>query len=322
MVERASCPHGQLIVGGHGRAHGIEDCMKSLVLAVAATLLAAPAYAQPPAPPECKDFPNGGKVFIDIPVVTGPTNCQACGAGFSVPSGFLLRYSNGHHDTCELKDLQGNNSGHCRADTTCPPGTTRTYQNNTLWVCQSGGGQKEITCPVPKIPDPPTSVTTPPAVATCIAQLKAAEGQLTTSAKGFVTAVADQHGGATPLSELGVQAAVAMSTTTLHYVGELVPRALRKKAACDIDRSNKIAVADCTRATNDHRTSTARQSELGSRFKDAVRSTKRAIGAVMKDTKTATKTRVDAATTALDTAVDAAEKTLDTCVAALTKIVP
>lgn len=100
--------------------------MTKLSLIVGALLIASSASAQP-TPPECKDFPNGGKVSINIPVITGPPTCQACGAGFSVPSGFVLRFSNDHHDTCELKKPDGSNSGYCRADTTCPVGTTRTY---------------------------------------------------------------------------------------------------------------------------------------------------------------------------------------------------
>lgn len=229
---------------------------KTIAIAVGLFCVSASAYAQP-TPPECKDFPNGGRVSVDIPVVTVPPTCQACGAGFSVPSGFVLRFSNDHHDTCELKKPDGTNSGFCRADTTCPPGTTRTYQNNTLWVCQSGGGKRSIDCPAPPRVTDPTGGRRPPDPPACVGQLTNWEAkfkQREAEVKAAITNDAGARGqaGLEVVKNIGM-AGVAMGAAHATLMVELNPIGIRVAILCgDYGKGDAKADQACVQTRQEY----------------------------------------------------------------------
>jgi hypothetical protein len=297
--------------------------MKRLMLAVAAVLFSASAYAQPPAPPECKDLPNGGRLEINIPGATFAPACASCVAGFPIPPNWVLGYSNGHHDTCELKKPTGENSGDCRKDTTCPPGTTRTYQNNTLWVCQYAGTKRTIDCPVPpRLPDPVKIVTeaAPPGVKACVERLKSAAEQMTTAGKNFVDAAATSTPGATPKSigGAGVQAGVMFGLSMTHLATAVIPATMRKKATCDnVDKTNPTAMSDCNAARADLSTTRERQSGFVYKFKGARDIAKREVGELVAG-NAGLRTAGDRVTGA----VDAGASALDSCVAEVLKVTP
>ena len=286
--------------------------MRIVCVVVSLCLWATVAAAQLPAPvpPECSKLPNGGKIKIETPGFEGPAGCQACAPGIVIPPNFVLGYSNGHHDTCELKKPTGENSGVCRADTQCPPLTTRTYKNNDVWVCKAQSTWAEFECPAPpRIPDPPQTVTT------CIQRLKDAAGRVSTSAATF--AAAKPGGGATPRSIGGaaVQASAMAGVMIVHLTGNLLPMTLKKKAMCDnVDTTNRTAVADCNAARADLSTSRDRYNGLKHKFNDARSITKREIGEAAAPVR-------DAGTT-VTTELDNFERDAEVCTTEVLKITP
>jgi hypothetical protein len=261
-------------------------------------------------------LPNGGKIKIETPGVQGPPACQACAPGFYIPANFVLGFSNHHHDTCELKKPTGENSGLCKADTQCPPLTTRTYLNNDVWVCQARSTWAEFDCPAPpKIPDPPQAVTT------CLQRLKDAAGRVSTTASAFVAAVPSKPGGSATPGSIGgsaVQAGALAGVMSVHMVGNLVPLALRKKAMCDNhDPNNRTAVADCNAARADLSTSRDRMNGLKYKFRDAGRITRREITEA-----TTLNPAGKTAGTSVTNELDNFDRDAEACIAEVTRITP
>lgn len=60
--------------------------------------------------------------------------CQVC-SGFGIPPNPVFGYSDQSRGTCELKGPDGVNTGICKKETTCAPGTTKTARGG-VWGCE------------------------------------------------------------------------------------------------------------------------------------------------------------------------------------------
>lgn len=138
-------------------------------------LIAVSAVAQHP---DCATLPNGGKLEIKVPGTATRPGCQVC-AGPGIPSNPIFGFSDDSRATCELKNLDGGNSGICRKDSTCPPLFSR-VQKNGVWQCQAQETTTIIDC---KAATKPPAGPTPDevrkkAIAACVDGLKRMQADL------------------------------------------------------------------------------------------------------------------------------------------------
>jgi hypothetical protein len=233
--------------------------VKTFALATAFLLASTAAFAQP-TPPECKALPNGGKLTVTVPTVTAPPACQVC-TGPGIPSNPVFGFSDGTHNTCELKSPTGGNTGVCKKDSQCPPGTARVTRNNVV-VCENGGGTRVIECPAPpRAPDRPRQ---PPA---CVQQMQRWAAELKTTEQALRTAVAGDikyKGTAAVVGPLkGAEAVVLLFAGIGHAWVQGIPLMMRADAACgDGVEQNPTLMAECNRARADSKAAISKNDQI------------------------------------------------------------
>jgi hypothetical protein len=281
----------------------------------------ASAQPRPPLPPECRDLPNGGNVKIAGPPIVGPVACQSCAMGIGIPANAVVGFSDTSHATCEFKLPNGDNTGHCKRDTTCPPGASR-VQRSGVWVCEVPGPKVDFTCPAPPRTTGGGSGSVSRQVDACLARLKQAESQVSSSVNTFVeTAKKNGTGGTTPESVGGAagQAVIAMGVMTAMVYGEFIPTWAASEAACDNNQpGNAQASDDCKVA------STAKSSAL-QRVQNQVYKYTQATSVVIRELRDGGKAAdagTKAAATAAGNSFTSVQQAIDFCLAEAAKSGP
>jgi hypothetical protein len=282
--------------------------MRTLLPLAVLFALAAPAVAETNL--ECARLPNGGKLTITVPGAVVPPACQVC-EGPGIPANPVFGFSDRSRATCELKTPDGANTGVCKKDTTCPPGTTRVTQAG-LWNCQSPATTKVIDCPAPPKPPGPTA---PP----CTKQLKELETRLQREQQTLQTQLGPEllrKGTATGDAAGQVFEGVGSYGAILGVLyGETLPLWIRQAALCqNVDSNNATAVADCKRATGDLNTSAERGQGFATRLDNALRGFDRSLGIITGgDPRETTKT----ALTTLQHDLSEAQRQVQACISEL-----
>lgn len=301
--------------------------MRGLAVFAALLLVSASAAAQP-APPECKSRPNGGSLTVEIPTVTVPPTCQVC-SGPTIPANPVFGFSDGSHNTCELKTPTGGNSGVCRKDSTCPPGTSRVTRNNVV-VCESGGGTRVIDCPVPPgagssgRPPAPGSAADARLMA-CATQLSAAEARLVQFQRQITSLRGDAEPPRPRIVPASFKAADAqviellidplinvLKTTLIAAFREAAETAPRKAVACAVTSP----APECVTARDTVRRGAERARAGAGAWSDAARNVRDQVNAIIEKGTPAAR-QVAAA---VQKEVDAVSAEIAACVADLQRV--